>query len=113
ALLFLVHPQHTESVAWLSERKDVLYTLFYLTALIFYVDFKNSGKKKFYFLTVLSFFFSCLSKPMAVSFPAVIILIDYFIYNERAFRRYFNKIPLVLVSILFSIVAIKFINTDT
>src|ERR1700744_1714777 len=41
-LLFLLHPQHVESVAWLAERKDVLYTFFYLLAFIFYIDFKNT-----------------------------------------------------------------------
>ena len=113
ATLFLIHPQHIESVAWIAECKDVLYTLFYLLALLFHVDFKSSGNKKFYFGCFLFFILSCLSKPMAVSFPIIIILIDYFIYNEKALKQHFNKIPFIIISVLFSAIAIKFMSANS
>ena len=113
AFLFLIHPQHVESVAWITERKDVLYTFFYLLALLFYIDFKSSGNKNNYFICLALFIFSCLSKPMAVSFSVVIILIDYFIYNKKTIKEYFNKIPFIIISVLFSLVAIKFMNANS
>ncbi len=61
ALLFLVHPQHIESVAWIAERKDVLYTLFYLLSILFYMEFKTETNSKYYYLVLLFFILSCLS----------------------------------------------------
>ncbi len=110
AILFLIHPQHVESVAWIAERKDVLYTLFYLLALLFYIDFKSSGNRKYYIGCFLFFVLSCLSKPMAVSLPIVISLIDYFIYNEKILKKHANKIPFIIISALFSLIAIKFMS---
>ncbi|MEO8760240.1 MAG: tetratricopeptide repeat protein [Bacteroidia bacterium] len=113
AVLFLVHPQHIESVAWLAERKDVLYTLFYLLGLIFYISFKTTKNNNYYFLAFLLFICSCLAKPMAVSCCVVLILINYFIYNEKTIKEHLNKIPFVVISILFSIIAIKFMNINS
>jgi len=80
ALFFGIHPMHVESVAWVSERKDVLYALFYLAAMVFYVRYLNSGRRRGYLcLTFSLFFLSCLSKPMAVSLPLVLLCIDYFV----------------------------------
>jgi tetratricopeptide (TPR) repeat protein len=112
AALFLVHPQHVESVAWIAERKDMLYTLFFLQALIFYVDFKSNPSKKLYFLSMLFFILSCLSKPMAVSFPLLIVIIDYFLYNEKKISFHVNKIPFIMISVIFSFIAILFINVS-
>jgi Tfp pilus assembly protein PilF len=112
AILFLIHPQHIESVAWIAERKDVLYTFFYLLALLSYFKFKSSGNKLYYFICFILFIFSCLSKPMAVSLVIVINLIDYFIYNEKQFKQHLNKMPFFLVATLFSIITIKLINID-
>ena len=113
AALFLVHPQHAESVAWIAERKDVLYTFFFLQALLFYIDFKSNPTKKLYILSILFFILSCLSKPMAVSFPLLIMILDYFLYNERNIWLHINKIPFIVISTIFSFVAIKFINVHT
>jgi Tfp pilus assembly protein PilF len=113
ALLFLVHPLHVESVAWLSERKDVLYAFFYLLAFIFYIDFKSTQNKRKYYLSFLFFILSCLSKPMAVSFSVVLIATDYFIYNERTIKQHLNKIPFLAVSVLFSLIAVKLMDTDS
>ena len=81
ALLFGLHPMHVESVAWVAGRKDVLYGAFYLAACITYVyGLRSSGAKKwlFYAGTILLFVCSLLAKPVAVSLPLVLLLIDYF-----------------------------------
>jgi tetratricopeptide (TPR) repeat protein len=113
AILFLIHPQHVESVAWIAERKDVLYTFFYLLATLFYIDFKSSGNRKYYIGCFLFFVLSCLSKPMAISLPIVISLIDYFIYNEKTIKKHANKIPFIIISALFSLIAIKFMSANS
>jgi len=78
ALLFGIHPLHVESVAWITERKDVLYTFFYLISLILYVLYcsREKGKRKFYALALVVFLLSLLSKPAAVTLPMVLLLID-------------------------------------
>ncbi len=79
--IFGIHPMHVESVAWISERKDVLYVFFFLSGLISYLEFKKGGKYRiiFYFLTFFLFVSSCLSKAVAVVFPLVLLLIDFLI----------------------------------
>jgi len=81
ALLFGIHPLHVESVAWITERKDVLYTFFFLWSLILYVLYcaRDKGKWKFYIGAFLLFLLSLLSKPAAVTLPLVLLLVDYFI----------------------------------
>jgi hypothetical protein len=68
ALLFGVHPLHVESVAWVAELKDVLYSFFFLCGLITYLRFTDQQKSKWYVLTIVLFLLSLLSKGMAVSF---------------------------------------------
>lgn len=79
ALLFAVHPQHVESVAWVAERKDLLCQLFMLLSVLAYVKYATclKDKKKRWFLTCFTLFLlAILSKPMAVTFPVVLLLID-------------------------------------
>lgn len=108
ALLFLVHPLHVESVAWISERKDVLYCFFFLLASIYYFDFKQSNKKSKYYLSILFFVFSLLSKGQAVVFPLVLICFEVIKSNKFNLKELIiNKIPFFLLSLTFGIIAIK------
>ena len=89
ALFFGIHPMHVESVAWISERKDVLYVFFFMAGLIAYYKYISiSGKNKvfLYVFVLLLFLLSVLSKAMAVVFPMVLLLIDY--YKGRKFDKY-------------------------
>jgi protein O-mannosyl-transferase len=75
--LFALHPLHVESVAWVAERKDVLSTLFGLLALLAYTGYVKRPKWSRYFLVVLAFILSLLAKPMLVTLPFVLLLLDY------------------------------------
>ena len=75
--LFAIHPLHVESVAWAAERKDVLYTIFLLLSLWYYIKFDETQDKKWYAVSILLFWASCLSKGMAVVLPALLIITDY------------------------------------
>ena len=79
ALLFGLHPMHVESVAWASERKDVLYAFFYLLSIYCYLGiFKSSGGKGYRFWACWIFFLLALmSKPMAVALPVVLLILDF------------------------------------
>jgi tetratricopeptide (TPR) repeat protein len=77
AALFGVHPLHVESVAWVSERKDVLSTLFMLLSLLCYSSFWFHKKRRFYAGALVLFAFALMSKPMVVTLPFVMLLLDY------------------------------------
>ena len=86
AVLFGVHPMHVESVVWISERKDVLYSFFFLSGLIAYLNYKGNGRRKKLWLlfTFFLFILSCLSKGTAVVFPVVLVLINFWIvFTEK------------------------------
>lgn len=99
-LLFGLHPLHVESVAWVSGRKDVLYALFFLLSVLSYVKYASSSLQKpgkslyhslnrewskgiYYCLCLLFFMCSLMSKPMAVTLPFVLLILD--IYPLRRF----------------------------
>jgi len=79
AVLFGLHPLHVESVAWVSERKDVLFFFFYALSVLFYLRYaasKASGGRTSYAAALFFCALSLLSKPMAVSLPLVLLIID-------------------------------------
>jgi tetratricopeptide (TPR) repeat protein len=74
--IFALHPLHVESVAWISERKDVLSTLFGMLSLYFYVLYTEKPAKLNYALMVLNFALSLMAKPMLVTLPFIFLLLD-------------------------------------
>jgi len=110
ALFFGIHPMHVESVAWIAELKDVLYAFFFIGGLISYYKYINGKEKKKINLIVLTFILfvlSGLSKPAAVTFPLILILLDF--YNKRKFtiNVWMEKIPFFIISLIFGILTIK------
>lgn len=93
AAIFGVHPMHVESVAWISERKDVLYSFFFLSGLITYFFFKTkSGRKSLWFIsTFILFVLSCLSKATAVIFPVVLVLMNFWIIKIQGKEKIQNS----------------------
>jgi tetratricopeptide (TPR) repeat protein len=77
ALLFGIHPLHVESVAWITERKDLLSTLFGLLAVLAYAAFVRRGGIARYLGLLLLFAASLLAKPMLVTLPFLLLLLDY------------------------------------
>jgi tetratricopeptide (TPR) repeat protein len=77
AAIFTVHPLRVESVAWISERKDVLSTFFQMLTLLLYVRYAARPDLRRYLAVALAFTLSLLAKPMAVTFPLVLLLLDY------------------------------------
>lgn len=108
AILFAIHPMHVESVAWISERKDVLYTFFYLSALCTYIVYlqKQSNKSAYYIVTLLLFVLAILSKGMAISFSVMLFVIDYFFDRKVTTKTFLEKLPFLLLALVFGAIAI-------
>ncbi len=77
AALFVVHPLHVESVAWVAERKDVLCTLFWLLTMWAYIYYVEKPRLHRYLLTLLTLGLGLMAKPMLVTLPFVLLLLDY------------------------------------
>ena len=77
AALFAVHPLHVESVAWISERKDVLSTFLGLLCLLAYVSYGKTKRRDRYLLCILFLALGLMAKPMLVTFPFVMLLLDF------------------------------------
>jgi tetratricopeptide (TPR) repeat protein len=108
ALLFGIHPMHVESVAWISERKDVLYCFFFLAASITYWRYLEKRAWPWLFATFVLFVLSCLSKGMAVVFPAVMVLLDF--WKRRPvfeLKTLVEKAPFFAVALLFGLIAMN------
>lgn len=105
--LFGVHPIHVESVVWVSERKDVLYTTFYLAALLAYVRYLDEQRPRFYLLALFLFVSSLLAKGQAVALSVTLVAIDLFRERPLLDRKVIlEKAPFFALSLGFGIVAI-------
>lgn len=114
ALLFAVHPIHVESVAWAAERKDLLCGLFFILTLFFYAGYARQGRTREYLLAIGAFALGGLAKPMIVSLPVLLLLVDHWplarpgltfkgVGRGRPLIR--EKIPFLVGSGVFAVVA--------
>ncbi len=125
SFLFALHPLHVESVAWVSERKDVLSTFFMLLAILSYRRYARERKRGFYALTAICFIFGVLSKPMLVTFPFLLLLLDFWPLHRLKIHTeggsfpdrlravvlstrpiIIEKIPLFILSVIFSAITV-------
>ena len=124
AALFALHPLHVESVAWVAERKDVLSTFFMMLTLWVYTIYVKKGEVKRYLLAVLFFVLGLMSKPMVVTLPFILLLLDFWPLgrlclirdtrnevtgqhtNERLdiFRLLWEKVPFFALAVVSSVV---------
>src|SRR5438034_9597634 len=86
AALFAIHPLHVESVAWIAERKDVLSAMFFMLTVAAYTRYARAPSPARYLLVALLFAFGLMSKPMLVTLPFVLLLLDYWPLNRVSDR---------------------------
>ncbi|MHC4738210.1 MAG: tetratricopeptide repeat protein [Planctomycetota bacterium] len=117
AALFALHPLHVESVAWIAERKDVLSTLFWLLTMAAYIRYVRSPSLKWYLLTILAFAMGLMAKPMLVTLPFTLLLLDYWPLArfklgqtikdtdwKVLYRLFTEKIPLFIIAAVTSVI---------
>lgn len=102
ALLFLVHPLHVESVAWVSERKDVLSGFLWMLTILLYSYFLE-GRIRLW-MVVFCFGLGLLAKPMLVSLPFVLLLLDYWPLNRFGTASVREKIPLFMLTLASAVI---------
>lgn len=108
SLFFGIHPMHVESVAWVSGRKDVLFVLFYLAALLSYLNYRQRNSVGQYVGLVVFALLSLVSKPAAVTLPLALLLVDY--WQNRPLSQpkvWVEKLPLFALSLLFGVLTIQ------
>jgi protein O-mannosyl-transferase len=108
AALFAVHPLHVESVAWVAERKDVLSTLFWFLTMWAYLRYVETRSGVPYAFALLFFALGLMSKPMLITLPFVLLLLDYWPLRRVAIRWDWlrltrEKVPLFALTILSSV----------
>jgi protein O-mannosyl-transferase len=87
AALFALHPLHVESVAWVAERKDVLCAFFWMLTMFSYVRYVERPEANRYFLVLLFFMMGLMAKPMIVTLPFALFLLDYWPLRRFRFGR--------------------------
>lgn len=100
AACFAVHPLHVESVAWIAERKDLLSAFFFLLCLAVYIRYACRPALLKYLFVVVLFAFALMSKPMAVTLPFVLLLMDYWPLNRSGIKTVIEKIPLFVMTVI-------------
>lgn len=101
AMAFALHPLHIESVAWITERKDVLFTLLYFSAWITWN--KRSQQKGWYILSLFLFALSAMSKAMAVTLPVILIISEYLQHRNIPWRK---VMPFFILAFIFGFIGI-------
>lgn len=120
AVLFAIHPLRVESVAWVAERKDVLSSFFYLSALYFYSRYVKTEKRTKLAATALCMALGLTAKAMPVTLPLLLLILDYWPLNRHAGNvgmreisaLVVEKIPLFVLSLAASVVAFKAQNNE-
>ncbi len=114
AAFFALHPLHVESVAWISERKDVLSAFFWMLTLCLYVYYTEKPVIRRYLLVVFSFVCALMSKPMVVTLPVIMMLLDYWPLNRFETKKDHpvlwqvkEKLPFFLLSAVLVIIILS------
>ncbi len=109
--LFGIHPMRVESVAWVTERKDVLYGLFYIAALLAYWKYLAEQKSKYYVFALVLGLLSLFSKIQAVSLPLSMLALDWLAGRDlKNMKVWIEKVPFFALSLVFGLVGIHFLG---
>ncbi len=113
ATFFAVHPLHVESVAFIAERKDLLSTSFWMLTMLAYTSYVRRGGKGRYLLVLLLYTAGLMAKPMLVTLPLVLLIIDYWplgrlqrVLDAKYLFLFWEKLPLFILSALSCIVTV-------
>ena len=106
AALFALHPMHVESVAWISERKDVLYAFFMLASMICFVFYIQQQKRKFYIFAFLLAILALLSKPAAVILPFLLFLLDFWFQRSFSVKTILEKTPFFVLAVIIGVLTV-------
>ncbi|MBX7227349.1 MAG: tetratricopeptide repeat protein [Chitinophagales bacterium] len=107
-MLYAVSPMHVESVAWAAERKDTLYGIFFVSALISYLNYIRKNESIVWLLiTLILFALSLLSKVMAVSIIGPLLMLDFWYGRKNIAKIILEKIPFVVGAIAIGIIQVK------
>jgi hypothetical protein len=120
SLVFLVHPLHVESVAWIAERKDLLCAFFFLFGLLVYDSYRARPGRLRYSGVLIAYALALMAKPMAVTFPIVLLILDFFVYRRHSqigveknsiknldyFRAIVEKLPFLVLAAVIGVVTI-------
>jgi protein O-mannosyl-transferase len=109
-LLFGIHPMRVESVVWVTERKDVLFGVFFLLSLVFYTDYVRKKEGRLFVLSLGMFVLSLLSKIQAVALAPTLLLIDYWFSRKIDRKLILEKIPYFLLALATGIAGIWFLR---
>jgi Tfp pilus assembly protein PilF len=105
AFVFALHPLHVESVAWISERKDVLFAFFWFLTTWLYLDFLEKRTLRNYLLMLLAFCLGLMSKQMIVTLPFALLLLDAWPLKRTGVKTLvLEKVPLVALTIAASVI---------
>ncbi len=113
SLLFGIHPMRVESVAWVTERKDVLFSLFYLLAILQYLKYKSTNNSRHIVWLIVFFTLSLLSKIQAVSLPLSLLAIDFFRSGKWQFRDWISKWYLFGMSLVIGVIGLLFLKEES
>src|SRR2546422_1034299 len=114
AVLFAVHPLRAESVSWVSDRKDLLCAFFFLPGIVAYVKYSAAkgiaSGRRWYLVSFFLFLLAVLSKPIAVTFPMVLLVLDWLLLGRKPPRTSVQslvreKVPFLLISLLLTILS--------
>jgi protein O-mannosyl-transferase len=121
ALLFGIHPMRVESVAWVTERKDVLFAAFYLPAFYIYIKYvkEPENRKKYYAYILVLFALALLSKVQAVALPLSMLAVDYYLRRfdlkdiKSWFKLILEKIPFFLMALAIGVVNVIMLSKNS
>ncbi len=113
ALLFGIHPMRVESVAWATERKDVLFGAFYFASMFYYILYiqaEKIKKRKLYIISIVLFILSLFSKIQAVSLPLTLLALDFYLKRDFNKSVILEKVPYFILSLIIGLLGISFLT---